>query len=262
MPTGQEMQAAAQAGPAQVRLGDQAAIALPAGYVFLPAAITQRMLAAKGHQAVDNVVGAILPRDGGWSMFMTFDKSGYIRDDESKSIDAGRLLKRMQDAEEDANIKKRKLGLNGLRAVGWIEKPYYNEAEKALVWSLEVQQLDPSGRPTGDAPAVNYTVAKLGREGYLAMDMVARRSVIDQYKGQALALAQATQYVQGKRYQDFDPKTDKVAAFGLLALIGGLAAHKLGLFAAAGVLLLKFGKLIGLGAVGGLAALKGRRRRG
>lgn len=47
----------------------------------------------------------------------------------------------------------------------------------------------------------------------------------------------------GKRYADYDAKTDKLAAYGVAALIGGGIAAKAGRFAKIGALLLASKKL-------------------
>jgi uncharacterized membrane-anchored protein len=52
-----------------------------------------------------------------------------------------------------------------------------------------------------------------------------------------LALAN---FNEGFRYQDFDPQLDKVAAYGIGALIAGKVLSKAGLFAIALVFLKKF----------------------
>jgi uncharacterized membrane-anchored protein len=62
------------------------------------------------------------------------------------------------------------------------------------------------------------------------------------------------EFSNGKRYSDFNASTDKVAEYGLAALIGGVAAKKLGLFALIFAFLAKFAKLA-LVAVVGLGAL-------
>lgn len=54
-------------------------------------------------------------------------------------------------------------------------------------------------------------------------------------------------YNAGKRYEDFSASTDRVAAYGLAALIGGVAAKKLGLLAIVMAFVLKFAKVILLG---------------
>jgi uncharacterized membrane-anchored protein len=66
------------------------------------------------------------------------------------------------------------------------------------------------------------------------------------------------QFKDGKRHSDFNEATDKVATYGLAALVGGLAAKKLGLLAAAGLFLAKFGKFILIG-VAAVAAILARR---
>ena len=72
----------------------------------------------------------------------------------------------------------------------------------------------------------------------------------------------AVTFNDGKRYTDFDASTDKVAAYGLAALVAGVAAKKLGLLAIAGAFVLKFAKVIALGAAalgGGLwSRIRGR----
>ena len=55
----------------------------------------------------------------------------------------------------------------------------------------------------------------------------------------------------GKRYTDFKSSTDKVAAYGLAALVAGVAAKKLGLIALAGAFILKFVKVFAIAALAG-----------
>jgi uncharacterized membrane-anchored protein len=63
-------------------------------------------------------------------------------------------------------------------------------------------------------------------------------------------------YLPGKRYQDFNESTDKVAVYGIGALLGIVAAKKLGLLAVAGLFLLKVWKIGLLAVVGGIAAVR------
>ena len=78
----------------------------------------------------------------------------------------------------------------------------------------------------------------------------------------ARQLLSAVNFKEGKRYADFNSSTDKVAAYGLAALVAGVAAKKPGLLALAGAFILKFAKgfALGVAAAGGLWKwLKGRR---
>jgi uncharacterized membrane-anchored protein len=66
-------------------------------------------------------------------------------------------------------------------------------------------------------------------------------------------LIEVAEFNAGHRYAEFNPKTDRMAEYGLGALIAGGVAAKLGLFAKIGAFLVAFKKLIlvGLIAVGG-----------
>ena len=64
------------------------------------------------------------------------------------------------------------------------------------------------------------------------------------------------EFEPGARYADHNPKTDKVAAYGVATLIGGGLAAKAGLFAKLGLLLAKFWKLLLIGVVAFGAAAK------
>ena len=69
-------------------------------------------------------------------------------------------------------------------------------------------------------------------------------------------------YNDGKRYAQYDATTDKAAAYGLAALVGGVAAKKLGLLAVAAAFFAKFFKLIlvGLAVAGGALTRLFRRK--
>jgi uncharacterized membrane-anchored protein len=63
----------------------------------------------------------------------------------------------------------------------------------------------------------------------------------------AQKLLAALEYNEGKRYADFDAKTDHVAEYGLAALVVGVVAKKLRFIALALAFLAKFAKVILLG---------------
>ena len=102
-----------------------------------------------------------------------------------------------------------------------------------------------------------HNTFQLGREGYIELTMVSDLKSIEAYKPVARELLGNIEFNEGKRYSDFNAATDKVAEYGLAALVGGLAAKKLGLLAVIGALLAKFGKLIFVGVVAVGALFKG-----
>ena len=93
----------------------------------------------------------------------------------------------------------------------------------------------------------------LGREGFISLNLITALKDIDKDKRHAQVLLDALHHEDGKRYADFNASTDKVAEYGLAALVGGFAAKKLGMFALMAGFFAKFAKVIVL-AVGGAVA--------
>jgi uncharacterized membrane-anchored protein len=105
-------------------------------------------------------------------------------------------------------------------------------------------------RPAGQhAQDVNYNTYALGRDGYFSLNLLSSSDRIASEKAVAHELLADLQYNAGKRYEDFSAGTDRVAEYGLLALVGGAVAKKLGLFALLAATALKFAKVIALGAI-------------
>jgi len=249
------------AGPADVKLGDQAVLKVPQGYSFVPAAESGRLLAAMGNRVGDGLLGLVLPQaDARWFVVARFVKSGYIKDDEAKDWKADELLKGLKEGTEESNKDRRSRGIPEIEVVGWVEPPAYDAAAHRLVWSLSSKQ---RGEADAAERGVNYNTYALGREGYISMNLVTGMGTIQADKPNAHRLLAALDYNEGKRYGDFNSATDHVAEFGLAALIGGIAAKKLGLFALAAAFFVKFAKVIliaGIALIGVIAKLLGRKK--
>ena len=93
-------------------------------------------------------------------------------------------------------------------------------------------------------------------EGYVSLDLITSTSKIESQKATARNLLAAVKFNDGKRYADYDASSDKVAAYGLAALVGGVAAKKLGLLALGAAFFAKFFKLIAIAVLGAGAALR------
>lgn len=247
-------------GPAEIKLVDQALLRLPAGFIYVPAAESNRLLMAMGNRGGDNTLGLLLPaaEDEGWFIVMRFTKSGYIKDDDARNWDVDELLKSLKEGTEEVNRERRSRGIPEVEVLAWVEAPKYDAASQRLVWSLESRE---KNAPADAARGVNYNTYALGREGYISMNLVTGMSEIQAQKPVAHRALAALQYHEGKRYADFNSATDHVAEYGLAALVGGFAAKKLGLFAVIFAFLLKFWKIVAL-AVVGLGALVAKRLKG
>jgi uncharacterized membrane-anchored protein len=247
-------------GPNTVALKDQAQLSLPAGYGFVPRKEGAAVMDMLGNQTDERFIGLIFAEAEGSNWFVTVDyeASGYIKDDDAKDWDADELLQSLKDGTEAGNEHRRKIGVGEIQVTRWIEKPAYDAPSHRLVWSVEARAKD--GQDPD--PTVNYNTYVLGREGYVSLDLITNSSTVEADKPAARELLAAVNFNDGKRYSDFNSSTDKVAAYGLAALVGGLAIKKLGLLGAILAFGAKFAKviLVGLAAAGGAVAkfFKGR----
>lgn len=250
-----QIEAAAKRGPVDVTLHSEAVLSVPKGKIFLPVKESNILMRRMGNLTSDNFLGMFLAEDGGnWFVVADFDDSGYVKDEEGKDIDAERLLQSMRESQEEANKQRLEQGMEALRITRWIEPPHYDQVSRHLVWSIELQTLDAGGKVI--ATDVNYNTYALGRGGYITLKLVTDPDAVEKDKAHVRDLLAALKFMPGKRYEDFNAGTDKVAAFGLLALIGGVAAKKLGLLALAGIFLAKSAKILIAAALAGFAAFR------
>lgn len=252
-PVSAAFQAAApamQKGPAKIELRDQARLDLPEGYVFIPQKEAGAILDAMGNSIDDQLVGLIVGRSEGFTV-IDYIPAGYIRDEEARDWKVDDMLDSLKEGTEAQNKLRRERGMSELEIVGWVEKPQYDAATHRLVWSLSSRR---KGASADEGQGINYNTYALGREGYLNLNLVTDLARIAEEKPIAQELLAGVQFNEGKRYADFDASTDKVAEYGIAALVGGVAAKKLGLLAMLGVFLAKAWKLVlvGVFAVGAL----------
>jgi uncharacterized membrane-anchored protein len=259
-PVADEMQSAraaagkaAQDGPRDITLADQAVLKLPAGYSFIPQPEAARLMTAMGNHSGEGFMGLIVGQKLDGFVAVQYEKSGYIKDDDAKDWNADDLLKNLKEGTEEGNKDRAARGIPQMDIVGWVEKPAYDSVTHRLVWSLSSRD---KGAPAQAAQGINYNTYVLGREGYLSLNLVTDLSVIDTERPMAHELLAAVAFNKDKRYEDFNSSTDHIAEYGLAALIGGLAVKKLGLLAMAGVFLLKMWKLAAVAIFGVGAGVK------
>jgi uncharacterized membrane-anchored protein len=207
-----------------------------------------------GNPPDDTVLGLIVPakptllEDGSWAVVITYSDEGYVSDEDAAKIDYDEMLADMKDGTKEENAARKEAGYGAVDLVGWAVPPRYDGASKKLYWA---QELAFEGNQDH---TVNYDIRVLGRRGYLSLNAVAGMSELPVVQTGMQQLLTMTEFDAGARYADFDESTDKVAAYGVAALIGGGLAAKAGLFAKLGLILAKFWKLllIGIIAVGAL----------
>jgi uncharacterized membrane-anchored protein len=247
----EEARQVAQHGPAEIKLLDEAVLKLPDNRVFIPQPQATKLLQAMGNPGDDpRMQGLVFPKgEDGWFMTVRYEASGHIKDDDAKEWNADDLLESYKEGTEAANEERVKLGAPALEVLGWAEKPAYDAGTHRLVWAMSSRE---KGADASAEHGVNYNTYLLGREGYFSMNLVTGLKDLPAHKPESQAMLSALAFNEGRRYQDFDEKTDHVAEYGLAALVLGVGAKKLGLLAAIGVFFAKFAKVF---LIGGIALL-------
>jgi uncharacterized membrane-anchored protein len=167
-----------------------------------------------------------------WFVMYKFDPSGLVRDDEKDALNADKILATIKDATDRSNDERERRGWDKMYVTGWITPPFYDQATHNLTWALEGVSSD------GESSA-NRSVRLLGRRGVLSAELVADPGALSSVVPKFDNVITATHYLTGQSYAEWR-EGDKVASYGLVALVAGgagIAAGKLGLFG-------KFGKLI------------------
>jgi uncharacterized membrane-anchored protein len=235
-------------------------------YYFLPADEARLVLTdAWGNppDSTQDVLGMVFPAgrtfaDDTWGAVITYQPTGYVRDDDAQSTDYNELLDQMRAGEAELNAERTRLGYPAQHIVGWAQAPTYDRRSHSLVWASNVNFQGQSEN------SLNYDVRLLGRRGVLSLNMVTGMSKLEETRTAAQRLAAAAEFVPGSRYADYREGTDAVAEYGVAGLIaagvGVTVAKKAGILA----LILGFGKK-GLVLIFGAIALAGawfRRRFG
>ena len=236
-------------GPADIALKDQARLALPASRLWVPQPVAGEILQAMGNRPGTRLLGLIYPMTDGedWVVVAEYDPAGYVKDDDARDWNADDLLANLREGTAEANKERKQRGFPEIEVTGWAEKPAYDAATHRLVWAALAAE---AGAPSKSV-TVNYNTYALGREGFVSLNLLTDSDRLATDKAHARDLLGRLEFVNGKRYADFDSKTDHVAEYGLAALVAGVAAKKLGLLALVGVALAKFWKLGLLALVGG-----------
>jgi uncharacterized membrane-anchored protein len=224
---------------------------LPASFRYLPPEDAEIVLSKVwGNPPGIPTLGMIFPSDvspashESWGVVITYAKDGYVKDSDADSIDYDKLLKEMKLGSEKANKERMTEGYGSMELVGWAAAPRYDKETHKMFWAKELKFAD------SKTNTLNYNIRVLGRAGVLNLNAVAlitQLSTIEQSTPEILKLVDFT---DGNRYADFNQKTDKVAVYGLAALVAGGIAAKAGLFKGLIVLLIAAKKFIILGVIG------------
>ena len=215
-----------QQGAIDLRNG-LATINVPSGFRYLNPADTETVLSKiwGNPPSGERSLGMLFPAEtgptdrDGWGVVLTYEEDGYVKDNDASTINYDDLLKQMKADTAEANKVREKKGYAPIELVGWAARPRYDAGEKKMYWAKELRF---GGEP---ATTLNYNIRMLGRRGVLVLNAIAGMEQLATIENATPQLLAMVNFQDGHRYADFNASTDKVATYGLAALVaGGLLA--------------------------------------
>ena len=245
-----------QKGEITIR-GGLAKIHVPEDFRYLDAKDAGTVLTKIwGNPPSSGTLGMLVPAkvspasDDSWAVIITYDEDGYVKDDEADKMNYDKLLKEMKEGTQEANKERVKEGYGSIELVGWATPPRYDKATHKMYWAKELKF---NG---GDENTLNYNIRILGRRGVLVLNAVAAMPQLKEIEEAAPAVLAMVDFQEGHRYTDFNASTDKIATYGIAALVAGGLAGKAGLFKGLLVGLLAMKKLLIIPIIAAWAGLK------
>lgn len=235
-----------QSGPGTGQLGNIAQLRLPDGYRFSGRDGVRKFLEMTQNPVHGSELGVVIPPEQSgahWFVIFDFNSVGYVKDDEKNDLDANGILDSIKTGTARSNEERRKRGWPTMEILGWHTAPRYDTVTNNLTWAIR-------GASDG-SESVNYSVRLLGRRGVMDVDLVLDPTQVSSAVPDFNQLLTGFTFTTGNRYAEFKAG-DKVAAYGLTALVAGGAGAAL----AKSGLLGKIWKLLVFGAIAAFAAIK------
>jgi uncharacterized membrane-anchored protein len=184
-------------------------------YVFLDAQGTRKLMGLTQNPLTGMEQATVAPASDAeqWFLVFEYEQSGYVPDDEKEDLEADAILKAIREGTEAANQERRKQGWDPLTIVGWEEPPHYDLLTNNLSWAI-------IGESAGQRN-MNRIVKLLGRRGVMTATLVSRPEEFENAVTQVDELLTGYRYRPGNTYAEYVPGKDKLAEYGLTALIVG-----------------------------------------
>ena len=209
-----------------------------------------------GNPPDDSVSGMIFPagmspvEEGSWGAVLTYEKTGYVTDDDAATTDYDQLLRDMQQQARDNIDYLESEGYATVELTGWAVEPRYDAETHKLFWAKDLLFSKSDGVHT-----LNYDMRALGRHGVLSINFIAGMDDLARIERAAPEVLAIPGFNQGSRYEDY-VEGDRMAGYGVAALVAGgagLVALKKGGLMVALLLFLKKGWILLLVAGGAIA---------
>lgn len=238
-------------GPGKATIGDQAELQVPEGARFTGADGTRKLLEMMHNPTDGSELGLLTSNTLDWFVVFEYEDIGYVKDAEKEKLDAAEMLEALRKGNEAGNEERKKRGWAAITIVGWHTPPFYNKETNNLEWCIK-------GSADGH-DIINYNTRILGRGGVMSANLLVAPEELDATLPHVKSILKGVSYVEGQKYSQWK-SGDKIAKYGLSALVVGGAvglAAKMGLLAKIAASLGKLWKVVIVGLLGALAALKG-----
>ena len=218
------------------------------GHSMLIGADAERILFLMNAREFPNSEAVLYDDQSG--VFVTFDffDDGYVKDEDWTDVDPAAFLESIREGTEAGNEERAKYGIAPMHVRGWLREPTYDADRGIVSWAIEFDD--------GEDVTVNATALKLSRYGYEELTWVGSGEQYGQLGGLLDTALADHAFKEGHRYADYQDG-DKIAAYGLAALVAAVAGAKLGkgiiaAIIAFGLVFLKKGWIIIVLALGGI----------
>lgn len=226
-------------------------LVVPKGFHFLDQEQSRYVLSDLWGNPEDNsIIGMLFPTNIGvldehsWGFTISYDGMGYVKDDDANNINYEDLLESSKKDIQTENEERQNNGYGSIELIGWASTPYYDSNKKVLHWAKEIKF-------DGDSlNTLNYNLRVLGREGIYLINAVASMDELPEVNKSLDQLLASVKFDEGYKYEDYTDG-DQIASWTVGGLVAGKILAKTGFFAA----ILKFWKVIAIGAVGGFSFL-------
>jgi uncharacterized membrane-anchored protein len=201
-------------GPTEGLIGDKAKMHVPEGYAFLGREGTKRAM-----EMMENIPSGneyLLAKDDlSWFAVFEFNPVGYVKDDDT--LDSEALLDSITRGTEQGNVERKKRGWGAMTILGWRFEPRYDDRMNLLEWAFMANQDESNEK------IVNYNTRLLARTGVMEVVLVADPEALDASVTEFKQIVNGYSFLPGEKYNEYR-KGDRVAEFGLAALVAGGAA--------------------------------------
>jgi len=207
-----------------------ATLNLPKTFRYLDPKETDVVLTTWGNPPGNTTLGLLVPAGTSvfaaesWAVVIQYDEDGHVDDADAAKIDYTKMLRDLQRQTRDDNEERTKAGYAPIEFVGWAETPSYDSLSHKLYWAKDLRFGSEGGH------TLNYNIRVLGRRGVLILNAVATMEQLQPVKAGMANVITFVDFNEGHRYGDFVAGRDKVAEYGIAALVAGGIAAKAGFF--------------------------------